>query len=64
MEIKNKKKAILLISKQHMISKSNLKNWINTYETEGKISNLPTHGKKSKFSQNVKNKIQLILKDP
>jgi transposase len=64
MEIKNKKGAISLISKQHRISKSTLKNWINTYETEGKISNLPTHGRKSKFSQNVKNKLQLILKDP
>ena len=64
LEIEDKKGALSQISKQYRINRKTLKNWINKYKKDGKVSTKSTYGRKSKFSQNIKNKINLILNDP
>jgi transposase len=64
LEIEDKKGALTQISKQYRIDIKTLKNWTNKYRKDGKISANSTQGRKSKFSQNIKNKINSILNDP
>jgi transposase len=64
LKIEDKKGALLQISKYYKVNISTLKLWINKFKTEGKIINLPTHGRKSHFSPNVEKKLQNILNKP
>ena len=64
LEIKDKNGALTQISKQYKIDRKTLKNWTNKYRKDGKISTKSTHGRKSKFPQNLKNKINSILNNP
>jgi transposase len=64
LESEDKKGALSQISKQYRITKSTLNKWINKYQKEGEISTNLTHGRKSKFTQTMKNKINSILNIP